>query len=203
MRKIWRSVTGERLWYAFQGYSIHAQKPERGMFGHGRVIPPEDRLRDRVKPIAGMLLVKAGRRMRREGYYTSRLYFWCSYRYGQSDRAWGENTNLPVVQDDKAILDGLNKIWWRLCRYLSPKTRIVRVGVTLGQISRADSRQLDMLLNDDAERRQWERVARGVDHLNTKYSKTIVSLGMWKPPAGGNLGGKISYGRIPKAEDFW
>ena len=35
------------------------------------------------------------------------------------------------------------------------------------------------------------------------YSKTIVSLGEWKPPAGGHVGGKISYVRIPSPEDFW
>lgn len=37
----------------------------------------------------------------------------------------------------------------------------------------------------------------------TRYGKTVLSLGMWRPPAGGNVGGKISYTRIPTAEDFW
>ena len=39
--------------------------------------------------------------------------------------------------------------------------------------------------------------------LNAKYSVTVVSMGEWKPPAGGNVGGKISYTRISFAEDFW
>lgn len=34
--------------------------------------------------------------------------------------------------------------------------------------------------------------------LNAKYSVTVVSMGEWKPP----VGGKISYTRIPSAEDF-
>ncbi|KQZ26574.1 hypothetical protein ASD50_04000 [Mesorhizobium sp. Root552] len=43
MRRIWRNVTGERLWYALHGYDIQAPEAERGMFGHGRVLPPESR----------------------------------------------------------------------------------------------------------------------------------------------------------------
>ena len=203
MRKIWRNVTGERLWYAFHGYAIHAQKSERGMFGHGRVLPPELRPRDHVKPIARMLLIKAARRMRKAGYYASRLYFWCNYRKGKEDRSYGDSIRLPIVNDDKACLQGLDKIWLRLCRVLSSRTRIVRIGVTLGELSLSGCRQLDMLLNDDFERRRWERVDQAVDHLNRKYSKSLVTLGPWTPPPGGHLGGKISYTRIPRAEDFW
>jgi len=203
MRKIWRNVTGERLWYALHGYAIHAGKTQRGHFGHGRVISPEDRLRDHVKPIARMLLIKAARRMRRAGYYASRLFMWCNYRVNYEDRSFGDSTTLPMICDDKACLDGLNIIWHRLCLKLSPSTKIVRIGFTLGDISIAGQRQLDMLLDDDIERRKWERVNKVVDHLNSKYSKSLVTLGPWQPPAGGNLGGKISYTRIPRAEDFW
>lgn len=203
MRKIWRNVTGERLWYALHGYAIHAGKTERGHFGHGRVISPEDRLRDDVKPIARMLLIKAARRMRKAGYYASKLYMWCNYRIGYQDKGFGDSTTLAMINDDKACLDGLNIIWQRLCAFLSPKTKIVRIGFTLGDISQANQRQLDMLLNDDRERRKWERITQSIDHLNRKYSKSLVTLGTWKPPAGGNLGGKISYTRIPRAEDFW
>ena len=203
MRKIWRNVTGERLWYALHGYAIHAEKTERGHFGHGRVISPEDRLRDDVKPIARMLLIKAARRMRKAGYYASRLFMWCNYRENRQDMSFGDSTTLPMICDDKACLEGLNIIWNRLCRFLSPKTRIVRIGFTLGDISRAGARQLDMLLNDDVERRKWERINHAMDHLNARYSKSLVTLGPWQPPAGGNLGGKISYTRIPRAEDFW
>jgi DNA polymerase-4 len=60
-----------------------------------------------------------------------------------------------------------------------------------------------MLIDDDVERRRWERVTAAVDRLNAKYSKTVISMGPWSPPPGGYAGGKISYTRIPSAEDFW
>lgn len=68
MRKLWRSVTGERLWYALYGYDVMAQKSERGMFGHGRVLPPELRNFKNARDCSRLLLVKAARRMRREGF---------------------------------------------------------------------------------------------------------------------------------------
>ncbi|MGI9354174.1 MAG: Y-family DNA polymerase, partial [Rhizobiaceae bacterium] len=160
MRKLWGSVLGERLWYALHGYAIQAEKPERGMFGHGRVLPPELRERDNVKPIARMLVIKAARRMRKGGYYASRLFLWCNYRQSRQDKSYSDSFTLPVVCDDHACLSGLNHLWHRLCAFLTSKTRIVRVGVVLGELSVAGQRQLDMLLDDDNERRRWERVNR-------------------------------------------
>jgi DNA polymerase-4 len=94
-------------------------------------------------------------------------------------------------------------MWERLCNFLTPNTKIVRIGFTLGDVTRTGTRQLDFLINDDIERRKWERINHSIDHLNSKYSKSLVTLGEYKLPAGGNLGGKISYTRIPRSEDFW
>ena len=66
MRKLWGNVTGERLWYALHGYDIQAPTSNRGMFGHGRVLPPEARSIDGAHEISRLLLIKAARRMRRE-----------------------------------------------------------------------------------------------------------------------------------------
>lgn len=86
MRKIWRNVTGERLWYALHGYDIQASKSGRGMFGHGRVLPPDLRSANQAENMARMLLIKAARRMRIEHFYASRLFVWCStFEQGYGD----------------------------------------------------------------------------------------------------------------------
>lgn len=93
---------------------------------------------------------------------------------------------------------------WRQVRADHPNgLTIFRVGVTFYNISKADQRQLDMLLMDDVRRQRWESASRAIDGLNARYGRTVMSLGMWRPPAGGHVGGKISYTRIPSAEDFW
>lgn len=199
MRKIWRNVTGERLWYALHGYDIKAGKSERGMFGHGRVLPPDMRSLEQAGQMARMLLIKAARRMRNERFYASRLYVFVS----TFEQGYGDSISLPIVSDDQACLTALQKAWDHLRNVVPSRARIMRVHVTLGELSEGGVRQLDMLLDDDKDRRKWERATAAIDALNQKYSKSMVTLGEWSPPAGGHLGGKISYTRIPSAEDFW
>ena len=148
MRKVWHSVTGERLWYALHGYDIQAPETERGMFGHGRVLPPESRTLPKAYEIARLLLVKAARRLRRAAYYCSGLWVWLAI----TDGTWSRQRSLPMVHDDAAILDALRVVWREAETTLPKRTKIFRVGVTLIDITPADARQMDMLLNDDGER---------------------------------------------------
>jgi DNA polymerase-4 len=199
MRKMWRSVNGERLWYALHGYDIQTPPSERGMYGHGRVLPPESRSFEKAKEASRLLLTKAARRMRRDKWNAGCILAFLSTGEGSFfRRAW-----LPAVRDDQAILRALASIWdaWR--KELSPRVWIITVSVTLADITRANERQLDILLNDDAVRRKAEAATDAVDKINMKYGKTLVSLGVWTPPPGGYAGGKISYTRIPSVEDFW
>ncbi|WP_077993462.1 Y-family DNA polymerase [Bartonella choladocola] len=199
MRKLWRNVTGERLWYALHGYDIQAGESERGMFGHGRVLPPGSRSLSGAYEIARLLLVKAARRLRRENYYCSALWVSLSLEHGY----WGRYFRLAVVNDDQAVLEGLSIVWRQAEKELHRHAKIFQVSVTLGNLSDADQRQLDMLLNDDRKRQKWEAANTAIDTLNKKYAGTVVTLGAWKPPEGGHTGGKISYTRIPSSEDFW
>lgn len=93
MRKLCGNVTGERLWYALHGYDIQAQPSVRGMFGHGRVMPPESRNIHGAREITRLLLTKAARRLRRENYYAGGLWIWVSVR----DGSWFKSRSLPVV----------------------------------------------------------------------------------------------------------
>lgn len=198
LRKIWGSVTGERLWYALHGYALEAAPSERGMFGHGRVLSPGERSLKQARTMARLLLVKAARRLRREGYYASRLLVYLDLRGNQ----WVRTRSLPAVRDDHAVLSAFEAIW-AATQQLASNSTVFRVGVQLYDISPSDARQTDMLLDDDAERQRWEKITQATDALNTKYGGTLVHMGDWAPPAGGNAGGKISYTRIPTAEDFW
>jgi len=198
MRKVWHSVTGERLWYALHGYDIQAPETERGMYGHGRVLPPESRSLAAAFEIGKLLLTKAARRLRRSGYYCSGLWVWLSIK----DGSWERHRSMPMVRDDSAILHALLAVWQQAESELPRKTTIYRIGVTLTHITPDDARQVDLLLNDDAERRKHEAVTTAMDKLNYRFGRTVVSLGPWHPPAGGHVGGKISYTRIPSAEDF-
>ena len=86
-------------------------------------------------------------------------------------------------------------------RDLPPAAKIIRLGVTLLDLSPATARQLDMFVNDDAARQRWESITSAIDRLNAKYGKTMVSLGPWTPPPGGNDRGHCMYRVVDYAKE--
>jgi len=199
LRALWGNVNGERMWYAIHGYDIQAMPTSRGMFGHGRVLPPDWRDITHCISCSRLLLTKAARRMRRDGFYANRLWLWLDMR----DGGWFGQHVLPCVQDDHACLASLADVWEKAKAEIPEGSKIIRVGVTLLDLSPANARQLDLLLNDDHKRRKCEVITNTMDGLNRKFGKRVVTLGAWTPPPGGYAGGKIAYNRIPSAEDFW
>lgn len=200
MRALWGNVTGERLWYALHGYDIQTPPSGRGMYGHGRVLPPDHRTLEHARAASRLLLTKAARRMRRGGWNAGRLSLWLDL---MRDGAWSRSRWLPGIHDDQAALGALAALWDDARASLASRALVMRLGVTLHDLTRANECQFDFLLDDDAARRRWERVTEAVDAINSRYGRTLVSLGPWSPPPGGYAGGKISYTRIPSAEDFW
>jgi DNA polymerase IV len=199
LRAIWHNVTGERLWYALHGYNIQAEPTEKGMYGHGRVLPPSHRGLERVRPFSRMLLTKAARRLRRDGYSASSLHLWL----GGFEQSWSFAAHMPALCDDVGILQSHERLWQRVYAEIKAHETIVRVGVTLGELSRTEHRQLDLLIDDEPKRRKLEAVTHAIDGLNRRYGRTLVSVGPWTPPPGDHIGGKISFTRIPRAEDFY
>lgn len=203
MRALWKNVNGERLWYALHGYAIAAKPTNRGMYGHGRVLSPEWRVLGRAEKCSRLLVIRAARRMRRDGWSARRLLLWLDLYLGSHEGGWVDQQNLPEVIDDKACLDALKLIWARVHARLPAHARAIRVGVTLMDLAPASERQLDWIYDDDKERARWERLTNIKDVLNRKYGKRVLEFGLFEQPPGGWAGAKISYTRIPSAEDFY
>jgi len=202
LRAIWRSVNGERMWYALHGYDIQAQPTQRGMYGHSRMLPPSHRTLDKVRDIARMLLVKATRRMRRDGYRASSVMVGILQITFDAYRHWTRSMWLPAVSDYVATLRGLDQLWRQAVADVDPRFLIMRVDVCLGELTPIGSRQLDLLEGDEETRLEKEALSAAMDSLNHRYAGTVVSLGPWTPPPGDHTGAKISYTRIPRVEDF-
>ncbi len=199
LRALWGNVNGERMWYALHGYDLHAMPTSRSMFGHGRVLPPDSRKVQDAENASRLLLAKAAFRMRRAGFSAGSLSLMLVMR----GTSWFNQRTLHAVQDDQACFEGLRELWQKAKREIPQRAWIIQVHVTLGELSRADQRQLDLLLNDDKARCKNEKLTKTMDGLNRRFGQRVISLGPWKPPPGGYAGGKISYNRIPSAEDFW
>ncbi len=86
--------------------------------------------------------------------------------------------------DDHACLAGLAALWDKARRTIRQRAEIVRVGVTLGDLSPANARQLDLFLNDDRQRQRCEALTHVIDRLNRKFGKRVLTLGPWMLPPG-------------------
>lgn len=207
LRRVWGNVAGERFWQALHGYEVKTQKSQRSMIGHGRVLPATWRGLDKPYGCARMLLTKAARRLRREGFVANRLYVSLKIRLRprEEPRGWAMTTDLHGANDDRTCLKGLDRIW----QPLTTKTaqlrfiNIAHVMVSFSGLEREDEQQFDLWETDDPERARWRQVTKVIDHVNLAANKSLLTLGPWTPPPGGNAGGKIAFTRVPEAEDFW
>jgi len=73
---------------------------------------------------------------------------WLSLRNRSiKERGWSSRHKLHMANDDQACLAGLDTLWERAKAQVPSHLKIVRVGVTLGDLTEAGCRQLDMLIN--------------------------------------------------------
>jgi len=197
LRKIWGSVAGERFWYLLHGYDVPGEGTKRGMFGHGRVLPPSHRQLSEARKYSTFLILKAARRMRSEDYRAGRICLWLSGK----TCGWSGTESLALVKDDQACLAGLEALWERARAELPRGVRIVRLGVMLLDLWKGE-RQLNMFLSDDGERQRWETITDTLDAINERYDRTLVTVGPLQPPPGQYAGAKIAFTRIPDFRDF-
>lgn len=201
MAALWGSVAGRRMYYALHGYAIHAEESKRGQFGHSRMLPPTHRTLPSVRDLARLLMVKAIRRMRREGFRTSRVYCGITAYTRNGRRGWGLYRDVPQICDYTGILQALNELWKRAVIEINPRLTLESVQVCLGEISPMSQRQLDMWEDDEGQRLREESLSDAMDAMNQRYCSTAVYPGLRNDEASDNIGMKISYGRIPRIED--
>lgn len=207
LRRIWGNVAGERFWYAMQGHEVITQKTKRSMIGHGRVLPSAWRGLSQPYGCARMLLTKAARRLRREGFYANRLLVSLKMRFGRGadPKRWSDQITLHNANDDRTCLHALDQLWQPLAEHLAPRpfVNVSHVMVSFSNLVPVGEQQLDLWTQEDPERERWAAVTRAIDRLNAGANRSLVTIGPWSPPPGGNAGGKIAFTHVPDAEDFW
>ena len=197
LRAAWGSVTGARLWYALHGYAVAPPRTQRRSIGHGRVLPPGQRQASAARIVARQLVVKAARRMRREGYLAQRLTL--SVDCFDAPR-WTAAAVVAAANDDRAGLEALTGLWAALVE-ARPQVTLFRLTVAFDRFRPAEAVQLTLPWHAPDDRARVVRLTAAVDALNRRYGRTLIGYGQCGEP-GGYVGAKIAYGRIPELEDF-
>ena len=197
LRSIWGSVNGARFWYALHGYAVEPPVTRRGSIGHGRVLPPGERSAQAARPMARQLVVKAARRLRREGFFARRLTLSADCLDAPS---WTASAAVAGANDDLTCLGALSALWPALASARS-RDAVFRIAVSFDRLTPSDEAQLELPLGEPGEEHRLARLTAAVDSINGRYARTVVGYGGCAPP-GGYVGAKIGYGRIPGHEDF-
>jgi DNA polymerase IV len=200
MRALWGNVEGERMHAALHGLTVERPPPRRGMFGHSRVLPPNWCGPAQVAGCARLLLVKAARRMRREGFAAQRLYL--GLRMRDYERWTGEERFAPL-QDDHGILAALDVLLVKAYRQHGLR-RVKSVAVTLCHVMPAGDICADLFATEatEAARARREKLTQVTDALALRFGDAAATLGVQLQPPGGYAGAKIAFGRIPDMADF-
>ena len=201
LRPVWGSVHGERLWYAMHGHDVGPLRTRRGSVGHGRVLPPEARSAACARPWVRLLVVKAARRLRREGWYAERLSLGVE-RVGAP--AWQGAVSMDAVNDDRTCLAALGRLWAALAAH-GEGGGLFRVQVWFDRLRAVQGRQGELFERTGPGRERAAALSGAIDALNARYGRTVLGFGHCgdaSSPAAGYAGAKIAYGRIPELEDF-
>ena len=170
------------------------------MFGHGRVLPHSWRNPERIEICARVLVIKAARRMRREGFAASALALWFTDR---DTAGWFGEERFSPVFDDRSILASLRKLFASARRTGAPLGGRSLHVVLHDLVPACEvTRDLFEFAPEFQARQRWERLSLLADRLNARYGRAVVNLGPWVEPPGGYAGAKIAFNRIPDEADF-
>jgi DNA polymerase IV len=200
MRAIWGGIEGERMHAALHGGQVVRPPTIRGAFGHSRIIPRDWRSPGRIAACARLLLVKAARRMRREGYAAGTLSL--SLR-DQDRRQWGREERFAAARDDHSLLAALGRLL-RQANADGALTQAKTIYVLLTDIIPDADRPRDLFTTDEMirTRNRWEKLSEVSDALAARFGDAASMLGIQRQPPGGYAGAKIAFGRIPDLADF-
>jgi len=207
MRTLWGSIEGERFWYGLHGYAIDPIPTSRCMFGHSRILTPENRNPRNARNCARLLTVKAARRLRRAERTASA--FALTIRFENKLKWYGEE-HFSFTSNDHTFLTALTKLWSRAMQsYDTDKNkysfRIKQVSIAIHHLDASEQAQGDLFANNEQtlnKQNKWENLTQTMDEIVGKYGNKAASLGVWEDPPGGYAGAKIAFGRIPDLSDF-
>lgn len=210
LRKIWSSVQGERMWYWLHGYDFDAPDTNKVMIGHSRMLDPNLRSPEKTRAMARRLLTKASYRLRHKGYHARTL----SLGLRTVDRRrWRQEIQFPPVQDSFTFLNHLDSLWDQmLADFMFQPRELTRphfkkVSVILHGLCKTEDITEDLFdtaHQDNIETiKKNEALSHALDHLQKKYKKEAVCVGVAPKTLAGHVGTKIAFSRVPEREEFW
>jgi len=203
MRHIWGGIMGEKLYHLLRGVELPDDKTTRRSVGHSHVLAPDVRPPAKARIVARRLTLKAASRLRRLDYYAGKLTLALRLESGMRLEA---AAHCYRAADSLTFVHLLDELWRGLLRKTAPNARIIKISVTLTDLTAAADLQPELLPPlSPAElnaRAKAERLSGALDTLNRRFGRDTVALGMMPQDGRSFSGTKVAFTRIPDAAEF-
>ncbi|MGD9857588.1 MAG: DNA polymerase [Planctomycetaceae bacterium] len=166
LRKLWNSVIGEQWWYLLRGYDLPVPRTCRRTLGHSHVLPPAYRTDDGARAVLLRLIHKGAARLRRAGFWATRLTVRLAFVGGQ--HAWEASVRFRPCQDTTTFVEMFADLW--KTRFPGPIP--LKAAVTFSQLIPAGSVSRSLLVED----RRRQQVAETMDAVNERFGTDCLYL---------------------------
>lgn len=186
--EIWGSqLLGDHWWRRLRGEDVPETPTHRSSIGHSRVLAPELRHPAAARKMLERLLCKAATRLRREGYWATRLLV--SVR-GLDRQGWQVEARFPACQDTFTLLRAMRRL-----QFPREIQTPLKVGVVLYKLT-AEGCTPRSLFEEDNRLRQLSQT---LDQIQLKFGRGAVEFATLRDAD--PLPNRIAFTRIPELED--
>lgn len=211
-RRLWNNVGGERFLHMLHGEDLPDIETKRSTVGHSHVLGGEWRPVHLAKSVARRLTCKAASRLRRIGYYATKMHF--SVRLEDTYRGNNRERGARISYESKffrsndsfTLLENLYNMWETMLAQHPQIRRIKKISITLHGLTKAENAQIDMMeLLDEkgtVRRHRQEVLSSAMDKINHRYGRDAIVIGEIPQKLQQFSGTKIAFDRIPDIEEF-
>jgi DNA polymerase-4 len=164
LRAVWGGVGGEIMHDRLRGEAVVGRDSDTRSISHSSVLAPERRNPEDAFAILNRLVQKAAMRLRKAGYYASRLSI--GIRYVDGTR-WDADMRLVDTQDTVAFLHALEKLWGDRPRH---RRTILQVGMAFSDLVPEAGHTGSLFAMEAKSKSLYETL----DKLNARFGKQAV-----------------------------
>jgi DNA polymerase-4 len=164
LRAVWGGVGGEIMFDRLRGEAVVGREGDTRSISHSSVLAPEKRNAEDAFAILNRLVQKAAMRLRKAGYYASRLAIGIKYLDGTR---WDADMRLVDTQDTVAFLHALEKLWGDRPRH---RRTILQVGMAFSDLVPESGHTGSLFAAESKSKSLYETL----DKLNARFGKQAI-----------------------------
>ena len=164
LHSIWGGVGGDIMWARIRGEEQHERESDTASISHSSVLGPDNRNPEHAFAVLNRLTQKAAMRLRKAGFYASRLAIDLKYLDGGH---WATEMRLVDTQDTKTFLHALEKLWSQRPR---DARTILRVGMAYSDFVSEVDHTGSLFASEDKSKSLYS----ALDKLNARFGKQAV-----------------------------